>query len=669
MTGEGWSPNNHYSIAEDRNCENFESAVVPENDQLDGFDYGVIGGYFALVLGTGIGVTVYSNWKRKKQGDEQNAGDFFLASRSMFFVPVAASLFSSNIGSGHFIGIAGTAAANGLAVGAFEWNAMIVLLILGWIFLPVYVAAGISTMPEYLLERFGGQRIRSFLAILSIFLYIFTKISADLFAGSVFIQVALGWNIYLSVIVLLAITAVYAVTGGLKAVIYVEGVQTIIMFIGGFTLLIMGMNEVGGWSALFEEKYQCAANLIGTEDIDESCLYPPDTWNHILRPANDPDFPWPGVIFGMVVGSVWYWCTDQVIVQRTLSAKDLPNGKLGCVGAAFFKILPVFLMVLPGMISRSLWPDDIACKTPERCMEVCDSEVGCTNVAYPLLVMRILPNGLKGLLLAVMLAALMSSLTATFNSGSTLFTMDIWKKFRPKASSAELILVGRGFMLVMIAVSILWIPIVKNSNSGQLFDYIQSVSNFLCPPIAVVFVMAVFWDRTTEPGAFWGLTCGLIIGGTRMLIEFAAAPPGCGEADKRAFLVSKIHYLHFSLVLSACVCIIVTIVSLLTPPIPKKHLRRLTFWTRFHPKPRVSLSIESQKKKEFRREKLGIEDEATSAPPACMKRCVNEDGDQAAQKVNVEGHSIEEDPTWARAADIGAITVTCATCFLFGYFA
>ena len=395
----------------------------------------------------------------------------------MFFIPVAASLFSSNIGSGHFIGIAGTAAANGLAVGAFEWNAMIVLLILGWIFLPVYVAAGISTMPEYLLERFGGQRIRSFLAVLSIFLYIFTKISADLFAGSVFIQVALGWNIYLSVIVLLAITAVYAVTGGLKAVIYVEGVQTVIMFVGGFTLLFMGLNEIDGWDALFKQAYPCSANIYAddsTSDIDEQCLYPPETWSHILRPADDPDFPWPGVIFGMVVGSVWYWCTDQVIVQRTLSAKDLPNGKLGCVGAAFFKILPVFLMVIPGMISRALWPDDIACKTPERCMEVCESEVGCTNVAYPLLVMRIMPNGLKGLLLAVMLAALMSSLTATFNSGSTLFTMDIWKKIRPKASSAELILVGRGFMLVMIGKIIIQYKFLESVQRFQFFGYLLS---------------------------------------------------------------------------------------------------------------------------------------------------------------------------------------------------
>jgi SSS family transporter len=277
----------------------------------------------------------------------------------MYFIPVAASLFSSNIGSGHFVGLAGTAAANGLAVGAFEWNAMVILLVLGWLFLPVYTAGGISTMPEYLRERFGGQRIRSFLAVLSLLLYVFTKISADLFAGSIFIQVALGWDIYLSVIVLLAITAIYAVTGGLKAVIYVEGVQTIIMVVGGFILLFLGLNEIeGGFSGLFTLDYPCSApqnetNLIvDNKEIEDKCLYPPAVWNNIIRPADDPDFPWPGVVFGMAVGSIWYWCSDQVIVQRTLSAKDLSHGKLGCVFAAVLKVLPVFLMMVPGMISR-----------------------------------------------------------------------------------------------------------------------------------------------------------------------------------------------------------------------------------------------------------------------------------------------------------------------------
>ncbi|CBY36450.1 unnamed protein product [Oikopleura dioica] len=590
----------------DVDCSNYKPSSKQYDDSLNAADYGVIGGYFAIVILTGLGVTIYSNRQRKKAGADQEASDFFLASRSMYFIPVAASLFSSNIGSGHFVGLAGTAAANGLAVGAFEWNAMVILLVLGWLFLPVYTAGGISTMPEYLRERFGGQRIRSFLAVLSLLLYVFTKISADLFAGSIFIQVALGWDIYLSVIVLLAITAVYAVTGGLKAVIYVEGVQTIIMVVGGFVLLFLGLNEIeGGFSGLFELDYPCSApqnetNLIvDNKEIEDKCLYPPAVWNNIIRPADDPDFPWPGVVFGMAVGSIWYWCSDQVIVQRTLSAKDLSHGKLGCVCAAVLKVLPVFLMMVPGMISRALWPDEIACTNAETCKAFCGTESGCTNVAYPTLVMRILPNGLKGLLLAVMLAALMSSLTATFNSGSTLFTMDIWKRFRKDAGNLELILIGRLFMIVLIGVSILWLPFIANSNSGQLFVYIQSVSNFLCPPIAVVFTMAIFWSRTNEPGAFWGMTLGLIVGCTRMMLEFTSAEPGCGDADSRSLVLVKVHYLHFALVLSAFVAIVTAVVSLLTPPIHPKYIRRLTFWSRFHPKPRVSMSAISRQRHEI----------------------------------------------------------------------
>lgn len=663
------------SIYEDRQCENYEQSPNQggTDQELNGLDFAIIGGYFGIVIATGLGVTIYGTWKRKKAGETQGVGDFFLASRSMFFLPVAASLFSSNIGSGHFVGIAGTAAANGLAVGAFEWNAMIVLLMLGWLFLPVYVSSGISTMPEYLRERFGGQRIRTFLAILSLLLYVFTKISADLFAGSVFIQVALGWDIYFSVIVLLAITAIYAVTGGLKAVIYVEGIQTIIMIVGGFILVGLGLKEVGGWGNLFDLAYPCSAPNNTGGGISEECLYPPDSWSHIIRPADDPTFPWPGVIFGMMVGSTWYWCTDQVIVQRTLSAKDISNGKLGCVGAAVLKILPVFLMLVPGMIARALWPNEIACKTPETCMAACASEVGCTNIAYPTLVMRILPNGLKGLLLAVMLAALMSSLTATFNSGSTLFTMDIWKRFRKQAKGAELILVGRLFMLVLIGVSIAWIPIVANSNSGQLFDYIQSISNFLCPPIAVVFVCAIFWERTTEPAAFWGLTTGLMVGSTRMLLEFGSTAPGCGDPDERPILLSKMHYLNFSLVLSGFVLIVVVIISLLTPPIPKKHLRRLTFWTRFHKKARYSLSILSRER-HAKIDAMNPEavDEEESDPPKWLKCCIaTEEGGKGSsgEVLNVEGHSIEEERSWMIAANCGAVFVTCATVFLFAFFA
>lgn len=309
---------------------------------------------------------------------------------------------------------------------------MICLLLLGWLFVPVYLAAGISTMPEFLRRRFPGGRIRMYLAVLSLFIYVFTKISADLFAGSLFITLSIpSLNIYLAIIVLLTITVVYAITGGLKAVIYVEALQTIVMVVGATILTVLSFNEIAsenesGWDSLWA-KYNCsipADYQDGTQtNTGESCGGIRDDFDHVFRDPKTGDMPWPGTIFGLTVIATWYWCTDQVIVQRTLAAKDLSNAKIGCVIAGFIKITPMFLIIMPGMISRILFTDEVACVTEEKCQDVCGSAISCSNIAYPTLVLRLLPAGLRGMLMAVMLAALMSSLTSTFNSGATLFTL------------------------------------------------------------------------------------------------------------------------------------------------------------------------------------------------------------------------------------------------------
>nr|XP_015221327.1 PREDICTED: sodium/glucose cotransporter 1-like [Lepisosteus oculatus] len=375
---------------------------------------------------------------------------------------IGASLFASNIGSGHFVGLAGTGAAAGIAIGGFEWNALVVVVILGWLFVPIYIKAGVVTMPEYLKKRFGGQRIRIYLSVLSLLLYIFTKISADMFSGAIFIQQALNLDIYLAVILLLLITALYTVTGGLAAVIYTDTLQTVIMVVGSFILMGFCFGEVGGYEA-FKDKYMKAVpSLISAPglNISKSCYTPrPDSF-HIFRDPVTGDLPWPGLVFGLTVLGTWYWCTDQVIVQRCLSAKNMSHVKAGCILCGYLKLLPMFLMVFPGMTSRILYP---------------------------------------GLMLSVMLASLMSSLTSIFNSASTLFTMDIYTKVRRRASERELMIAGRVFILVLIGISIAWIPVVQTAQSGQLFDYIQSITSYLGPPIATVFLLAIFWKRTNEP--------------------------------------------------------------------------------------------------------------------------------------------------------------------------
>ncbi|XP_036300702.1 sodium/glucose cotransporter 4 isoform X2 [Pipistrellus kuhlii] len=455
---------------------------------LHAYDIGVLVVYFVFVVGVGIWSSI-----RASRG---TIGGYFLAGRSMTWWPIGASLMSSNVGSGLFIGLAGTGAAGGLAVGGFEWNATWLLLALGWVFVPVYIAAGVVTMPQYLKKRFGGQRIQVYMSVLSLILYIFTKISTDIFSGALFIQMALGWNLYLSTVVLLVVTAVYTIAGGLTAVIYTDALQTVIMVGGALVLMFLGFKEVG-WYPGLEQRYRLA--IPNATVPNTSCHLPrPDAF-HMLRDPVSGDIPWPGLIFGLTVLATWCWCTDQVIVQRSLSAKSLSHAKGGSVLGGYLKILPMFFIVMPGMISRALYPDEVGCVDPDVCQRVCGARVGCSNIAYPKLVIALMPIGLRGLMIAVIMAALMSSLTSIFNSSSTLFAIDVWQRFRKKATEQELMVVGRVFVVFLVVISILWIPIIQSSNSGQLFDYIQSVTSYLAPPVTALFLLAIFCKRVTEP--------------------------------------------------------------------------------------------------------------------------------------------------------------------------
>ncbi|KAM9841131.1 sodium/glucose cotransporter 1 isoform 2-T2 [Aulostomus maculatus] len=545
-------------------------------------DISVIVVYFVVVLAVGVWAMVRTN--------RATVGGFFLAGRSMVWWPIGASLFASNIGSGHFVGIAGTAAAAGIAIGGFEWNALIVVVILGWLFVPIYIKAGVVTMPEYLKKRFGGQRIRIYLSVLSLFLYVFTKISADMFSGAIFINQALGLNIYIAVVLLLLITALYTVTGGLAAVIYTDTLQTIIMIVGSFILMGFAFHEVGGYEN-FQERYMIAVPSI-TGNISESCYEPRTDSFHIFRDAITGDLPWPGLVFGLTIQATWYWCTDQVIVQRCLSAKNLSHVKAGCILCGYLKLLPMFLMVFPGMISRILYADEVACVEPAECVKHCGASVGCTNIAYPKLVVDLMPNGLRGLMLSVMLASLMSSLTSIFNSASTLFTMDIYTKIRSSASEKELMIAGRVFILVLIGVSIAWIPVVQSAQSGQLFDYIQSITSYLTPPVAAVFMLAIFCKRVNEAGAFYGLMIGLLIGLSRMIAEFVYGTGSCVEPSNCPTIICGVHYLYFSIILFVVSCIIILVVSLMTKPIDDKHLYRLCWSLRNNTEERVDLEKE-----------------------------------------------------------------------------
>uniref|UniRef100_H3B5E4 Sodium/myo-inositol cotransporter 2 n=1 Tax=Latimeria chalumnae TaxID=7897 RepID=H3B5E4_LATCH len=516
--------------------------------------------YFAFVLAVGF----WSMWKTKRN----TVKGYFLAGRNMVWWPVGASLFASNVGSGHFIGLAGSGAASGIGVAAFELNGMLIVLLLAWLFLPIYIVSGqVTTMPGYLKRRFGGKRIQVLISLLSLFIYIFTKISVDIYAGAVFIQQALHWDLYVAVVALLAIAALYTIAGGLAAVIYTDALQSIIMIIGA--LILMVFIYATGLKDVLELRVK----------VRIAKLSPKGDTFHLFRDPVTSDLPWPAVLLGLTIPSIWYWCTDQVIVQRSLAAKNMTHAKGGALLASYLKILPLFIMVMPGMISRILFPDHVGCVDPDICKRVCGNPSGCSDIAYPKLVIELLPSGLRGLMMSVMIAALLSSLTSIFNSSSTIFTLDLWHYFRPQCTELELMIVGRVFVLVLIIVSVLWIPLVQSSRGGQLFNYIMSISSYLQPPIAMIFIAGCFWKRTNEKGSFWGLLIGLLVGCTRMVLDFVYVQPQCGEPDTRP-AVLKMHYLYFSVVLSLITVVVVVIVSLLAEPPSKKQISQLTWFTR-----------------------------------------------------------------------------------------
>uniref|UniRef100_A0AAQ5YCD1 Sodium/mannose cotransporter SLC5A10 n=1 Tax=Amphiprion ocellaris TaxID=80972 RepID=A0AAQ5YCD1_AMPOC len=509
----------------------------------------VIATYFLLNLAVGI-------WSSCRVSRNTLNG-YFLAGRDMAWWPIGSSLFASSEGSGLFIGLAGTGAAGGIAVTGFEWNVR-AKHIQHNIKRCCYFST-IVTMPEYLGRRFGGERIRTYLAVLSLMLSVFTKISTDLYSGALFVQVCLGWNLYLSTVLMLVVTALYTIAGGLAAVIYTDTLQTVIMIVGAIILTITAFNKIGGYSNL-ERVYSIA---VPSKIIPNStCHLPRQDAMHLFRDAVTGDLPWPGMTLGLTILATWYWCTDQVIVQRSLSAKNMSHVKGASILAAYLKMLPFIFIVLPGMISRALYPDSVGCVDPDECVRVCGAEVGCSNIAFPKLVIELMPSGLRGLMIAVMMAALMSSLTSIFNSSSTLFTMDIWKKHRPRATERELLIVT----VILVVVSVVWIPILQSANSGQLYVYIQSVTSYLAPPVTAVFTLAVFWKRTNEQGAFWGLMVGLVVGVCRMVLEFAFPPHRCGVVDSAPTVLRSVHYLHFAILLCGLTAIVVAVVSLLTPP-------------------------------------------------------------------------------------------------------
>jgi solute:Na+ symporter, SSS family len=508
---------------------NQAASLVHRN--LAPIDLAIIGIYFVIVFAIGF------YFARK----ERTSTDYFLASRDVGWFFIGASLFVSNISTEHFIGLSGTGASSGLAVGHFEWLACLILLILGWVFVPFYLRTNVFTMPEFLERRFSRQ-CAVYLAAISIVAYIFTKISVQLYAASVVLERVAGWSLWKTAVVLVIATGIYTIAGGLAAVIYTDTVQTLILITGAVALTVIGLHRVGG--------------------LEHLRTMVPAGYFHMIKPASDPNFPWTGIFFGAPILGIWYWCTDQVIVQRVLSARDEGHAKAGTIFAGFLKILPVFMLVLPGIIALALFPEQV--KKPD--------------FAYPTLVLNLLPTGLVGLVMAALLAAVMGAMSSVFNSASTLVTLDFYKKIRPAASEAQLVNFGRIATGAMVLLGLLWVPFIKYISS-QLYIYLQSVQAYISPPISACFVLGILWPRLNGSGAISSLLTGFVLGATRFVVEITDRARGGYFTSSGIRWLIDMNFLHYAIFMFVVCSVVLVAVSLLTPAPDRKKLAGLTFAT------------------------------------------------------------------------------------------
>ena len=482
---------------------------------MEFLDYFVVGLYFAVILGVGI----YSS--RSKDDTSQ----YFLANRNLGWFVIGASLFASNIGSEHLVGLAESGFKKGLIESQFEILAAFMLLILGWVFVPFYKKSGVTTMPEFLEKRFSPGA-RMYLSLVSIFAYVITKISVTIFAGAIVFESLLGIDFWTGAIIVVIVTGLYTILGGLKAVIYTDTIQMFLLLGGSILVTIFGLNAVGGWG-----------NMVATSGEGFMSLW---------RSASDADYPWTAILFGAPILGIWYWCTDQFIVQRVLAAKDESTGRKATIFAGFLKLTPMF----PGMIAYTLHND------PNSAFKLAlDADGNAISAGtLPAMVQFLLPVGLRGLVAAGILSALMSSLSSVFNSCSTLITWDIYKKYNPEKSEKHLVRVGQIATGVLVVSGMLWIPFQKSLSSGGLFQYIQGIQAYISPPIAAAFLLGLFIKRINSQGVMAAFGLGALLGVARLISEIM------GYSN----ILTSPHFLHFALYLFLICSIVMIIISYMT---------------------------------------------------------------------------------------------------------
>ena len=514
------------------------------NSALNNLDYFALFGYFALIAGI-----AWFALRKRNNTDENQAEGYFLGGRDLSWVVIGASLFASNIGSEHLVGLAGAGAKGDFAAGQFEILAALILILLGWVFVPFYLRSGVYTMPEFLERRYSSWA-RGYLSWLYIAAYVMTKISVTIAAGGIIFTSILNIDFWTGAIITVVATGLYTVLGGLRAVVYTDLMQMFILIAGAIAVTWIGMDHAGGWEQMVS--YTTAEHL------------------SLWRTMQDPDFPWTGIILGAPILGVWYWCTDQFIVQRVLAAKNLDHARYGTIFGGFLKLLPLFIFVLPGVVAFSLYqqaPELIPFPVDENGAVVYDA-------ALPTLITYVMPNGIKGLVIAGLLAALMSSLSSVFNSCSTLFTYDIYLKHYPESSPKRQVYVGQVATAVLVVLGLAWIPLLQVIEGG-LFQKLQSIQAYISPPIAVVFLFGLMDKRLNATGAKAALLAGAVVGSFRLYMEIQKP-----HLDGMLYAFADFNFLHFAFLLFVFCAIVFYVVSYLTEAPSDVQLEGLTLQTR-----------------------------------------------------------------------------------------
>jgi SSS family solute:Na+ symporter len=544
---------------------------------LTGLDWAIILFYFVIIA-------AISYWAVKKK-EKTSADDYFLAGRHLGWFIVGASIFASNIGSEHLVGLAGSGATDGVALAHYELHAWC-LLVLGWIMAPFYMRSKVFTMPEFLERRFT-PKARTVLSIISLIAYILTKIAVGIYAGGVVFRALLPEVHFLGMdtfwigsILLIILTGIYTIIGGFRAVAYTETLQTFVKIIGAIMVTYFGLKALGGWDKL---KEICGAEMFNlwkpiVPHGTEATWAPVHEGGRIAWYFNDK-YPWPGMLLCAPIIGLWYWCTDQYIVQRVLGARDEKQGRRGTIFAAFLKLTPVFLFIIPGMICFALAKSGI---NPSLHSELFDASGNLirdrAQAAFPLLVMHVLPIGVRGIVVAGLLAALMSALAGVFNASSSLFTMDFYSRFRPRATQVQLVWVGRAATVAMVIIGLLWIPVIQGGRG--LYDYLQGIQAYLAPPIFVVFFFGIFMKRLNGPGCLATLITGFAMGLFRLAVDTPVKLMGKPYTEGSfLWVINNIFFQYYSLLITIVCILVFIVVSYATPRPDYAKIGGLTFST------------------------------------------------------------------------------------------